>query len=129
MITEIVKELDQAKAKLVELEMKAAKQSSAALTSLPGEYGFSNLDEFIKAVRDAVESRRGRKPKKKAGKSVSSSPKSGKRAKITAEIKEQVKTLVAKGETGATIAKSLGISLPSVQNIKKELGLVKSRSK
>ena len=31
------------------------------------------------------------------------------------------------GKTGGEIAKSLGISLPSVQNIKKALGLVKKR--
>jgi DNA-binding CsgD family transcriptional regulator len=38
-----------------------------------------------------------------------------------------VKKLVGAGKTGSEIAKSLGISLPSVQNIKKALGLVKSR--
>ena len=31
------------------------------------------------------------------------------------------------GKTGGEIAKAIGISLPSVQNIKKELGLVKKR--
>ncbi len=49
------------------------------------------------------------------------------RAKITPETKEKVRALVAEEKTGAEIAKALGISLPSVQNIKKELGLVKKR--
>ncbi len=35
--------------------------------------------------------------------------------------------MVEGDKTGAEIAKSLGISLPSVQNIKKALGLVKKR--
>lgn len=50
-----------------------------------------------------------------------------KRAKITPEVKAQVKAGVEAGKTGSAIAKEAGISLPSVQNIKKELGLVKSR--
>jgi DNA-binding CsgD family transcriptional regulator len=50
------------------------------------------------------------------------------RAKITDETKTQVKALVDEGKTGAEIAKALKISLPSVQNIKKALGLVKARS-
>jgi hypothetical protein len=36
---------------------------------------------------------------------------------------------VESNKTGAAIAKELKISLPSVQNIKKSLGLVKARSK
>jgi hypothetical protein len=51
----------------------------------------------------------------------------GKRARITPELKAQVKASVEAGKTGAVIAKELGISLPSVQNIKKEFGLVKAR--
>ena len=35
--------------------------------------------------------------------------------------------MVSDGKTGAEIAKAAGISLPSVQNIKKALGLVKKR--
>jgi len=49
------------------------------------------------------------------------------RAKITSETKDKVKALVKEGKTGAAIAKEVGISVPSVQNIKKELGLVKKR--
>jgi hypothetical protein len=39
-----------------------------------------------------------------------------------------VKRLVESGKTGAQIARTLRISLPSVQNIKKALGLVKARA-
>jgi len=38
-----------------------------------------------------------------------------------------VKKLAKAGKTGSAIAEELGISLPSVQNIKKALGLVKAR--
>jgi DNA-binding CsgD family transcriptional regulator len=40
-----------------------------------------------------------------------------------------VKKLVAAGKTGNEIAEALSISLPSVQNIKKALGLVQKRKK
>ena len=131
MLTETVKELQAAKAKLAELEAAAAKQSAAMLAGLPEEYGFDSVDSFIAALKSAARSgggRRGRPAKKAVVKAAA--PKAGKarkRAKITPEIKQQVKDLVGKDESGAAIAKALGISLPSVQNIKKELGLVKSR--
>ena len=51
-----------------------------------------------------------------------------KRAVITDVTRSGVKKLVEAGKTGSQISKSLGISLPSVQNIKKALGLVKPRA-
>jgi DNA-binding CsgD family transcriptional regulator len=47
---------------------------------------------------------------------------------ITDETRASVKKLAESGKTGAQIAKTLKISLPSVQNIKKALGLVKARA-
>jgi hypothetical protein len=49
------------------------------------------------------------------------------RAVITDDTRKDVKKLVEAGKTGGEIAKVLGISLPSVQNIKKALGLVKAK--
>ncbi len=51
--------------------------------------------------------------------------KRAKRAVITDATRAQVKRAVESGRTGSEIAKQLGISLPSVQNIKKALGLVR----
>jgi DNA invertase Pin-like site-specific DNA recombinase len=53
--------------------------------------------------------------------------KTRKRAKITPEVIAKVKALVAKNKTGNEIAKEVGISLPSVGNIKKKLGLVRAK--
>ena len=55
--------------------------------------------------------------------------KSRKRAKITDAIRARVKKLLEAGKTGSQIAKALKISLPSVQNIKKALGLVRTSKK
>jgi hypothetical protein len=44
-------------------------------------------------------------------------------------MRAEVKKLLKAGKTGAEVAKEVGISLPSVQNIKKAFGLVKERKK
>ena len=50
-------------------------------------------------------------------------------AAITDAVRAEVKALVKAGKTGSQVAKALGISLPSVQNIKKALGLVRKSKK
>jgi DNA-binding NarL/FixJ family response regulator len=133
MVTEKIQELAQLQAKAAKLQAAIETQRTAELASLPSKYGYASLDEFIKALKAAVSSggkrgRRGGKAKAKAAKAPKK--KAGgkrKRAKITAELKQQVKAAVEAGRTGAQIAKEFGISVPSVQNIKKELGLVKKR--
>jgi DNA-binding CsgD family transcriptional regulator len=52
-----------------------------------------------------------------------------KRARITDAQRAEVKRLLAAGQTGAQIAAATGLSLPSIQGIKKSLGLVKARNK
>lgn len=120
MALNIVKELESAKAKVAALTESLEKELHQKLAGLPAEYGFDDLKSFIKALKNAA-GRGSRKEK------ASKPGKKGKRARITPEIKDQVKALVKAEKTGAEIAKELGISLPSVQNIKKELGLVKAR--
>lgn len=93
------------------------------LVALPGKYGFKSMDDFIEALRRAADD------KTVPAASKRKAAKSRKRANITSEVKEKVKAMAKEGKTGAEIAKAVGISLPSVQNIKKELGLVKKRGK
>lgn len=131
MLTDKLKALAQTKAKLAELENSVAAELNRELAALPGKYGFGSADEFINAVKAATGSRRGRKPAKAAPAAAGGGGggKRRKRAVITSETKAKVKSLVDAGKTGGEIAKAVGISLPSVQNIKKELGLVKARKK
>ncbi|WP_068773079.1 helix-turn-helix domain-containing protein [Termitidicoccus mucosus] len=147
MAIDVIKQLEAAKAKVAELENSLEKEIKQKLSRLHTEFGFSDLESFIKALKYAAGAPRpGRKPGRpakaakaaKVEKAPAVAPKAekapkaagkkrGKRARITPELKAQVKTLVEAGKTGAVIAKELGISLPSVQNIKKEFGLVKKR--
>jgi hypothetical protein len=112
----IVKELESAKAKVTELTELLEKELGQKLAGLPAEYGFADMKSFIKALKNAAGAGSRKRRAKKAG-----------RSRITPEIKDQVKALVKAGKTGAEIAKELGISSASVQNIKKALGLVKAR--
>lgn len=132
MLTEKLKTLAATKAKVAELEKSIATELNRELAALPGKYGYDNLPAFFDAVRSASRGGKTRGAVKAAPAAKSagvSKSKRRKRAVITADTKAKVKALVADGKTGGEIAKAVGISLPSVQNIKKELGLVKARKK
>lgn len=128
MITDKIKELEALKQRAAALEAAVAGERNQALAKLPQQYGFGDVDSFIDAVLTASgrgAGRRGRPP----GRARASGGQKGRRfrAVITDETRAQVKKLVDAGKTGAEIAKAVGISLPSVQNVKKALGLVQAR--
>ena len=118
MVTDRIKELLATKSKLAQLESEIAAELRVELGQLPAYYGFASVKTFISAVKAAAgkHGARGVAPGKPAKRT---------RAKITDETRAKVKQMVEEGKTGAEIAKTVGISLPSVQNIKKALGLVK----
>lgn len=122
-ITERIKELEEAKAKLALLEREIASSRNAELLRLPSHYGFSDMKAFIKALK-ATGGKNGGK-----GSKENSTKKKRRRATITDETRAEVKKMVAADKTGKDIATALGISVPSVQNIKKELGLIQKRKK
>jgi len=128
MLSEKLKELENARAKLAALEQSIATERNQELAALPAQFGFSDVAAFIAAVKAATGKRRGRKLKgaSSAAPKVAAS-KRRKRAKITDAMRAEVKKLVEAGKSGSEIAKAVGISLPSVQNIKASLGLVKKR--
>jgi hypothetical protein len=124
MVKELIKALKETKAEVESLEARIAKEIKKSLAKLHTQHGFESVDSFVKAVKEA--SREAEASGRKAGKAVL---RRAKRAKITADVRALVKKLAEAGKTGADIAKAAGISLPSVQNIKKALGLVKTKKK
>ena len=122
-----LKELQDARKRVQRLEQAIARERSGKLKTAHLEFGFESRDEFIVALQGVD----GRKARATGAKATSGKPPRGRkkrgRAKITPQTKQQVKALVGEGKTGAEIAREVGISLPSVQNIKKELGLVRAR--
>lgn len=131
MATDKYKELEAARAKLASLEQSIAEERNKDLAGLPAKFGFASVGEFVQAVQAAAGGRLGRRKGRKPAVKKAAAKKAGgrrrRRAVITDETRGQVKKMVDAGKTGAEIAKELKISLPSVQNIKKALGLVKAR--
>jgi DNA-binding CsgD family transcriptional regulator len=114
------KQLKAAKTRLAQLQKALAAQLRREFVALPAKYGFDNVADFVRAVSAAHSGRAGGgKGAGKAGRR--------RRAVITDATRAEVKKLAAAGKTGAEIARAVRISLPSVQNIKKALGLVKAR--
>ena len=122
-----MKEIEAARAKIAALEKSVEAAMNKELAALPGKYGFASVKAFVTAVTAAV----GRAGKGRAGAqpAVAGAKKRRTRAVITDATRADVKKLVEAGKSGGAIAKTLKISLPSVQNIKKALGLVKPRKK
>ena len=110
MLTEKIKELEAARAKVDELEQKIAAERTAELAALPASFGFAGIAAFVKAVRAAaggkpVKRRKARKARKAAGKPKKQPKKKTRtRAKITDETRAEVKKLVEAKKTGAEIA-------------------------
>ena len=113
-------QLEKYRAKVVELEKEVALRQKKLL-ALPGRFGFRTVGDMIGALEAAASAAGGafRKARVKSRR---------KRTKITAGVRANVKSLVGEGLTGAAVAKKLGISVASVQNIKKKLGLVRKTS-
>ncbi len=111
-----LKKLEQYQKEVARMQAMLAKQDRK-LAALPAKHGYSTMDDFIAALKRSG----GSQPAKK-----SPAPRR-KRTPITPEIRQRVKGLVGQDKTVAEIAQAIGISAPSVQNIKKALGLVKHR--
>lgn len=103
---------------------KAESKQKAKLLELPKKYGFASIEAVIQALQSL--SSRGRRGRP-VGATKPSRGKKRTRATITDAVRAEVKKMANAGKTGAEIARAVGISLPSVQNIKKAAGLVKAR--
>ena len=125
-----IKELEKARAQVASLEQAIEADMNKELAALPAQYGFASAAAFVAAVEKASGKPRGRKPGMAKAAAKSEAPVKKKRrtrAVITDETRAQVKELLAAGKSGSEIANEVGISLPSVHNVKK--GLVKKSGK
>jgi hypothetical protein len=121
MLTKLIKSLHDAKAQVDALEAKVEKGLKETLATI---HGFDSVETFVKAVKKAS-----RDAETKGKKAANRAFPRAKRAKINAAVRATVKNLVKAGKSGAEVARAVGISTASVQNIKKALGLVKTAKK
>ncbi len=124
MLSKKLKELQAARDRLASLE----KTIAAELAALPAQFGFESAQAFADAVVKAASS--GARPARKAGRPKGAAKPKGtrKRSVVTDELRQQVKQLAESGQTGQQIKAATGLSLPTIQLIKKAFGLVKSRT-
>lgn len=124
-ITSQLKELAAARAKVAALEQSITSELNSELAGLPAKFGFGDVNSFVSAVKTAAGGKRGRRRGRPA--KATEPVKRRKRAKITDAKRAKVKQLVEAGKTGPEIAKAVGISAPSVANVKKQLGLTRPK--
>ncbi len=115
-------EIEKYKKKIVELERQMEEERRQKLVNLHEQLGYESRDELISALQGL-----GR------GKAAATKAKGGKRGKrgkrtvITPELRSQILDAIKSGKSGTAVAKEFGVSVPTVQNIKKQGGLVKKR--
>jgi len=112
-----LKEIAAYKAKIAALEKAVAAEQQKKLVNLHKKAGFESTEALITALKNL-----------KKTPSEIASIRRRRRAKITAAMKAEVGKAVKAGKKGAEIARRFSISIPSIQNIKTELGLVKKRA-
>lgn len=118
-VTELEKQIAEKNAEIANLEAQAvaareaaAKDQNDKINALPAHFGVENLDAVMKLIRKSQKGVVGRKS----------------RSKVTDEIRARVIELSKEGKTGSEVSKTVGLSLPTIQAIRKAGGLVKVRT-
>jgi transposase-like protein len=128
MVTDKIKELSRLRAQAAKLEASLADARPAALAALPAQYGYASLALFIKALKSAASAKPGKKRGRKPGKRAKAAkPAKRKRARVTDEVRAAVKAALEQGRKAGAIAKEVGISMGTVNVLKKAFGLTKAR--
>lgn len=127
MLSSKIKELADYKAKIVELEKAVLEEREAALDRAHTDLGFASRSDLIKALKalEKAGPKRGRKKGPKAAPASAGKKQRRKRTTITPELRDSILAAVKDGGTGAAVAKKFGVSLPTVQNIKRAAGLTR----
>ncbi len=133
MLSASIREIELYKSKIAGLEKKIVAEQKK-LSSLHSKLGYSSRAELIKALMALGPSGRsaskaGKKPGRKAKPSASKSKGRRKRTTITPQLKASIVKALKAGGKGIKVAKDFGVSVPTIQNIKTEAGLIKKRKK
>ena len=113
MITDKLKQLAEAETKARKLKEAIERERAKELAVLPQKYGYGSLREFVAALKAVAGKKASRRRKK--------------RTRITPKLKTDVVRGLKGGKAASAVAKESGISVASVNLIKKAAGLVKAR--
>lgn len=121
--------LQAAESQVQALRQRAASERTRLLAGLHAQCGFASRKDLIDALVALGGPARGKAAKSNGGGAAVGAGKKRKRARITAELRNDVIKALQGAEAGGDIAKRFSISSQTVQNIKKAAGLVKSRKR
>jgi hypothetical protein len=128
MLNKKLKEISLYKAKIAALEKSILAERQTKLKKLQSDLGYSSTADLIEALR----SLNGAAPSASRGKASSSTAaasgagrKRRKRAKVTDEMRQGMVTALRGGGKAADVAKQFGVSIPTVQNVKRAAGLTR----
>lgn len=121
--------LQAAESQVQALRQKAANERTQLLAGLHAQCGFGSRKDLIDALLALGGPGRGKPAKSNGGGTAPGAAKKRKRARITAELRNDVVKALQAAEAASAIAKRFSISSQTVQNIKKAAGLVKARKK
>ncbi len=127
MLSARIKEIELYKSKIAGLEKKIVAEQKK-LSSLHTKLGYSSRAELIKALMVLGPSGKSGNKGRKASKSTGAQGRR-KRTTITPKLKASIVKALKAGGKGITVAKDFGVSVPTIQNIKTEAGLIKKRKK
>lgn len=131
-LSELVKQIQELEAAKTEAVQMFEAKRNERLAQLHEELGFNTKDELVEAlINQGATPQVTKRAAGKAGKASKGTtfPKRGRGGAISQETKDAVVADVKSGKyTSAEIARRHDISVPSVQNIKRDNNLVRSRS-
>lgn len=107
--------IDQYTNQLEDLQDELIQAQQKKFDRLHEELGMESKEELLEALGV------------KTGRAKRTTQRSGRGNRIPDEVRSQVEEALKEGETGVSIARRFGVSLPWLQGVKKELGLVKPR--
>lgn len=103
------KEIEEHRKRIAELESQLEEERRQKLVNLHEELGYENRADLIAALQRLNGG--GRRT----------------RRTVTPELKAQIEAALRRKKPGAAVSREFGVSMPTVQNIKKRLGLVRSK--
>ncbi|HLS28412.1 MAG TPA: hypothetical protein VK041_07160 [Opitutales bacterium] len=107
-----LQEIEKYREKIADLEREMENERRQKLLDLHEQLGYDSRQDLIEALQKLPGGRRGR------------------RTVITPELRSKISDALKAGEeAGTAIARRFGVSVATVQNIKKDLGLVQPRKR
>jgi hypothetical protein len=130
MTNDLLKQLQKKEAELEDLRRRVQAEQRKRLVSLHDELGFRSTEELVSALRAASGGGAARVPRRSptaVARAAAAGPRDSKHARLSVDMRKQIKAALTAGQKGAVVAREFGISYPTLHKIKTEMGMVTPR--